>query len=53
MPFKDKLNSGKPEMIRATQFSIMGGPVGDPWISAYPHHCETGCLLHQTHNTKK
>ena len=32
-------NSGKQEMIRATQFSTMGGPVGDPWIRAYPQHC--------------
>ena len=26
-------------MIRATQFSTMGAPVGDPWIRAYPQHC--------------
>ena len=25
-------------MIRATQFSSMGGPVGDPWIWVYPQH---------------
>ena len=28
-------------MIRATQFSTMGGPVGDPWLRAYPQHCIT------------
>ena len=26
-------------MILATQFSSMGGLVGDPWIWAYPQHC--------------
>ena len=25
-------NSGNQEIIWATQFSTMGGPVGDPWI---------------------
>ena len=29
---------GNQEMIRATQFSTMGDPVGDPWIWAYPQH---------------
>ena len=24
-------------MVRATQFSTMGGSVGDPWIWAYPY----------------
>ena len=27
------------EMIQATEFSTMGGPLGDPWIWAYPQHC--------------
>ena len=31
-------NSGNQEMILAAQFSTMGGPVGDPWILAYPQH---------------
>ena len=26
-------------MTWATQFSTMGGPVGDPWTWAYPLHC--------------
>ena len=25
-------------MILATQISTMSGPVGDPWIWAYPQH---------------
>ena len=36
-----KKNSGNQEMIWATQFSTMGGPVGDPWICAYPQHYKT------------
>ena len=33
---KNKYMYGDQETIRVTQFSAMGGPVGDPWIWAYP-----------------
>ena len=40
--FKDESNnSGNQEMIWATQFSPMSGPVGDTWIWDYPQHCIT------------
>ena len=32
-------NLGNQEMIWATQFFTMDGPVGNPWIWAYPQHC--------------
>ena len=40
-------NLGNPGMIRATQFSTMDGPVGDPWIWAYPQH-RKGILITTT-----
>ena len=33
-------NLGNQQMILASQFSIIGGPAGDPWIWAYPQHCQ-------------
>ena len=34
-------NLGNQEMIWVTQFSTMGGPVGDPYIWVYPQYWYT------------
>ena len=38
---KSKNHSDNQEIIRATQFYIMGGLEGDSWIWAYPQHCDS------------
>ena len=35
-------NSGNQELIRAIQFSAMGGPLGDPWNCDYIHSTDMG-----------